>query len=145
MTQQIVKEMYVDHSLCHDCILIQSTLTKNVFYAAFFTQMHILIKRIISPLNTEYTSDYVYVSPKYSTILNMVSSSASSNDKSLKRKRVLEEKSGMIPVRQYFHSKNLVPMLPHEWDKDSDDESDTSTWIQTIRDEVNLDCYTFYI
>ena len=117
-------------------------------------KLHILIKRIIE-LKKDETSDYVYVSKKYAglhlTVLNHGSpinddglddnmiDTISQSETSLKRKRTIKS-SDVKPNRQYFHSKNLVPMLPHEWNIDSDDESDTM-WMHTISDEV---CYNTY-
>jgi len=70
---------------------------------------------------------------------NKLQASTSSDINSKKRKRNVERNSDMKPVRQYFHSKNLIPMQPNAWDRDSDDESNT-TWMQTISDEVMFIC-----
>jgi VEFS-Box of polycomb protein len=41
-----------------------------------------------------------------------------------------------IPIRQYFHSRSNEPMLPGEWDIDSDDEED-ERWLTKMSDEVS--------
>jgi hypothetical protein len=40
------------------------------------------------------------------------------------------------PIRQYFHSRSNEPMLPGEWDVDSDDEED-ERWLTKMSEEVS--------
>jgi len=115
----------------------------------------------VIPSTQEETTDFVYVSPKYVPTMQKSSMTPeeseneakgnshkeqdseliSQSENSLKRKRVTEA-SDIRPIRQYFHSKNLVPMQPHEWNEDSDDESD-EMWMHTISDEVMIGAVYF--
>ena len=46
-----------------------------------------------------------------------------------------------VPVRQYFHSRSNEPMLPGEWDVDSDDEEDEG-WLTRMSEQVSFaTCY----
>lgn len=42
-----------------------------------------------------------------------------------------------VPVRQYFHSRSNEPMLPGEWDVDSDDEDDEG-WLTIMSEQVSF-------
>ena len=50
-------------------------------------------------------------------------------------KRMHFAPSSEIPVRQYFHSRSNEPMLPGEWDVDSDDEED-ERWLTNMGEQV---------
>ena len=41
------------------------------------------------------------------------------------------------PIRQYYHSKHIIPMKTTEWDMDSDDESDDD-WLHDTNKEVRF-------
>ena len=41
------------------------------------------------------------------------------------------------PVRQYFHSRSNEPMLPGEWDVDSDNEEDEG-WLTSMSEMVSF-------
>jgi VEFS-Box of polycomb protein len=42
-----------------------------------------------------------------------------------------------VPIRQYFHSRSNEPMLPGEWDVDSDDEDDEG-WLTSMSELVSF-------
>ena len=120
-----------------------------------FRQLHIAVTKRLSTTSPSDPSstgrDFVYVRRSTPSLAGCVAcvpfvkrrpSKACSLDLQTRRKKMrllleagADEQTTLqfvpgsdVPVRQYFHSRSNEPMLPGEWDVDSDDEDDEG-WV----------------